>query len=166
MRTRQRDGRAGSASGRTSMRKLWPTSTALMSKHFSSFTALPTPLSQRLRVVPQCLLPPHRSTPQSTPWIPSTAPSWPVTTQCLAHRCRSAQVLLQINNFGTTIYWFILHVTIHACAMCSNIEIDAIQLARNNQAHSNTLYKPFYWVIGKNQRLEVSFLLNNVVIMP
>ncbi len=110
MRTQQRDGRAGSASGRTSMRRLWPTSTALMSRHFSSFTALPAPQSQRPRVTPQRLLPPHRSTPQSTPWTPSTALSWPVTIQCWAHRCRSAPVLIQ------TIYWFGLHVTVHTCA--------------------------------------------------
>lgn len=91
MRTQQRDGRAGSASGRTSMRRLWPTSTVLMSRPFSNFTVLPTPVSPRQIVAPKHLLPPHISTIQSTQWTPSTALSWPVTTPCWAHRCRSAR---------------------------------------------------------------------------
>lgn len=98
MRTQQRDGRAGSASGRTSMRRLWPTSTALMCRPFSNFIVLPTPMSPRQRAAPKHLLPPHRSMHQSTPWTPSTALSWPVTIQCWAHRCRSARVLIQSHN--------------------------------------------------------------------
>lgn len=94
MRTQLRDGRAESASGRTSMRKLWPTSTALMFRRFSSFTALPAPPSQRQSVAPQHLQQTQRCKHQWTLWTPLTALSWPVTTQCWGHRCRSAAVTL------------------------------------------------------------------------
>lgn len=89
MRTQKRDGRAGSASGQTSMRRLLPTSTAQMCRHCSSFTDQPVPPSQRAKVVPRHLLQPHRYMPQWILWTPSTALSWPVTTRFWAHRCRS-----------------------------------------------------------------------------
>lgn len=98
MRTQQKDGRAGSASGQTSTRRLWPTSTALMSRRYCNFTVPPAPLCPRQRAAPQRPHPPHRSMPRLTLWIPSTALSWPVTTQCLAHRCRSAWLLIQTHN--------------------------------------------------------------------
>lgn len=102
MRTQQKDGRARSASGQTSTRRPWPTSTALMSRRYCSFTVPPAPQCLRRRAVPRRLHPAHTSTPHSTPWTPSTALSWPVTTQCWAHRCRSAWLFIQTHycTFG------------------------------------------------------------------
>lgn len=91
-RTQQKGGRARSVSGPTSTRRRWPTSTALTSRHFSSFTALPAPPSPRQRAARQRPLLPRRCTRRWTPWTPSTAQSSPVTIQCWAHRCRSDRV--------------------------------------------------------------------------